>query len=43
MAEDRRWVREHVAARPSLKVLNLFAYSCAFSVVALQAGTRCCA
>jgi 23S rRNA (cytosine1962-C5)-methyltransferase len=36
MAEGRRWVREHV--RPGAKVLNLFAYSCAFSVVALQAG-----
>jgi 23S rRNA (cytosine1962-C5)-methyltransferase len=40
MAEGRRWVREHVAARPGLKVLNLFAYTCAFSVVALQAGAR---
>lgn len=40
MAEGRRWVREHVAARPRLKVLNLFAYTCAFSVVALQAGAR---
>ena len=41
MAEGRRWVREYVAAhawRP--KVLNLFAYTCAFSVVALQAGAR---
>ena len=41
MAEGRRWVREHVAglAQPErLRVLNLFAYSCAFSVVALQAG-----
>jgi len=41
MAEGRRWVREHVAglALPErLSVLNLFAYSCAFSVVALQAG-----
>lgn len=36
MAEGRRWVREHV--QPGAKVLNLFAYSCAFSVVALQAG-----
>lgn len=36
MAEGRRWVREHVA--PGAKVLNLFAYTCAFSVVALQAG-----
>jgi len=38
MAEGRRWVREHAAAHPGLKVLNLFAYTCAFSVVALQAG-----
>lgn len=36
MAAGRRWVREHV--KPGAKVLNLFAYSCAFSVVALQAG-----
>jgi 23S rRNA (cytosine1962-C5)-methyltransferase len=43
MAEGRRWVRAHVAAHPRrerLKVLNLFAYTCAFSVVALQAGAR---
>jgi 23S rRNA (cytosine1962-C5)-methyltransferase len=40
MAEGRRWVREHVAAHPKLKVLNLFAYTCAFSVVALQAGAK---
>lgn len=42
MAEGRRWVREHVKAHGQgghgLKVLNLFAYTCAFSVVALQAG-----
>lgn len=42
MAEGRRWVRKHVAqavaTRPRFKVLNLFAYTCAFSVVALQAG-----
>lgn len=38
MAEGRRWVREHVAARKNPKVLNLFAYTCAFSVVARQAG-----
>lgn len=38
MAEGRRWVRRHVAQQPRLKVLNLFAYTCAFSVVALQAG-----
>lgn len=40
MAEGRRWVRELVAARPGMKVLNLFAYTCAFSVVAMQAGAR---
>ncbi len=37
MAEGRRWVRRHAAGR---KVLNLFAYTCAFSVVALQAGAK---
>lgn len=36
MAAGRRWVREQV--KPGAKVLNLFAYTCAFSVVALQAG-----
>lgn len=44
MAEGRRWVRALVKARPDarsrVKVLNLFAYTCAFSVVALQAGAR---
>ena len=40
MAEGRRWVREHVAARQRVKVLNLFAYTCAFSVAALDAGAR---
>ena len=40
MAEGRRWVRAHVQARTRLKVLNLFAYTCAFSVVAMQAGAR---
>lgn len=46
MAEGRNWVRTHVAARTANKnnigfrVLNLFAYTCAFSVVALQAGAR---
>jgi 23S rRNA (cytosine1962-C5)-methyltransferase len=45
MAEGRRWVREHVAAnadasgRERFRVLNLFAYTCAFSVVALQAAS----
>lgn len=38
MAHGRRWVREHVGAHPGCKVLNLFAYTCAFSVVARQAG-----
>ncbi|WP_137891442.1 class I SAM-dependent methyltransferase [Ramlibacter sp. 2FC] len=38
MAGGRRWVREHVADRPGIKLLNLFAYTCAFSVVARQAG-----
>ena len=44
MAEGRQWVRQHAAARRDdrygLKVLNLFAYTCAFSVVALQAGAK---
>jgi 23S rRNA (cytosine1962-C5)-methyltransferase len=40
MAAGRRWVREHVGQRAGLKVLNLFAYTCAFSVVAMQAGAR---
>ncbi|MDP4300010.1 class I SAM-dependent methyltransferase [Leptothrix discophora] len=40
MAAGRRWVREHVRQWPGLKVLNLFAYTCAFSVVAMQAGAR---
>ncbi len=36
----RHWVQQHVATHPRLKVLNLFAYTCAFSVVALQAGAK---
>jgi 23S rRNA (cytosine1962-C5)-methyltransferase len=48
MAEGRRWVRGHInqhlsqvtATPPRFKVLNLFAYTCAFSVVALQAGAK---
>jgi 23S rRNA (cytosine1962-C5)-methyltransferase len=48
MAEGRRWVREHISERigqahnqhARVKVLNLFAYTCAFSVVALQAGAK---
>ena len=38
MAAGRRWVRAHCAAHPGLRVLNLFAYTCAFSVAALQGG-----
>jgi 23S rRNA (cytosine1962-C5)-methyltransferase len=46
MAEGRQWVREwvrervgdHAQAQPGLKVLNLFAYTCAFSVVARLGG-----
>jgi 23S rRNA (cytosine1962-C5)-methyltransferase len=44
MAEGRRWVQAHIEAlvgangRP--KVLNLFAYTCSFSVVAKAAGAR---
>ena len=37
MAEGRQWVREHATGH---KVLNLFAYTCAFSVVALLGGAR---
>jgi 23S rRNA (cytosine1962-C5)-methyltransferase len=44
MAEGREWVRRMVGNyapdQPRLKVLNLFAYTCAFSVVALQAGAK---
>ena len=44
MAEGREWVRRMVRNyapdQPRLKVLNLFAYTCAFSVVALQAGAK---
>ena len=44
MAEGRRWVRDYATAhsddRFGLKVLNLFSYTCAFSVVALQAGAK---
>lgn len=38
MAAGRQWVRERVLAEPGARVLNLFAYTCAFSVVAMQAG-----
>jgi 23S rRNA (cytosine1962-C5)-methyltransferase len=37
MAEGRRWVR---ANAQGAKVLNLFAYSCAFSIAALQGGAK---
>ena len=37
MAEGRRWVRAHAQ---DAKVLNLFAYTCAFSVAALQGGAK---
>ncbi|MDP4609296.1 MAG: class I SAM-dependent methyltransferase [Burkholderiaceae bacterium] len=47
MASGRQWVREQVAQHaatkapnPSFKVLNLFAYTCGFSVAALQAGAK---
>jgi 23S rRNA (cytosine1962-C5)-methyltransferase len=35
MREGRRWVREHARGA---RVLNLFAYSCAFSVAAMAGG-----
>jgi 23S rRNA (cytosine1962-C5)-methyltransferase len=38
MAAGRRWVRQWAAAHPGGRVLNLFAYTCAFSVAALQGG-----
>lgn len=38
MAAGRQWVRDRVRAQPGARVLNLFAYTCAFSVVAMQAG-----
>jgi 23S rRNA (cytosine1962-C5)-methyltransferase len=37
MTEGRRWVRAHAQGA---KVLNLFAYTCAFSVAALQGGAK---
>ena len=40
MAAGRRWVREQASVNPKLRVLNLFAYTCAFSVVALKAGAQ---
>ncbi len=38
MAEGRRWVHQFAAEHPGCKVLNLFAYTCSFSVAALQGG-----
>jgi 23S rRNA (cytosine1962-C5)-methyltransferase len=38
MAAGRRWVRAHAAERPGLRALNLFAYTCAFSVAARLGG-----
>lgn len=35
MAPGRRWIEQHAAGK---KVLNLFAYTCAFSVVAMAHG-----
>jgi 23S rRNA (cytosine1962-C5)-methyltransferase len=44
MAGGRAWVREHVARLTAtgqpVRVLNLFAYTCAFSVVARAAGAH---
>ena len=37
MANGRQWVRKHAE---NAKVLNLFAYTCAFSIAALQGGAR---
>ncbi|QCB44770.1 class I SAM-dependent methyltransferase [Hydrogenophaga sp. PAMC20947] len=37
MANGRQWVREHTEGA---KVLNLFAYTCAFSIAALQGGAQ---
>ena len=37
MAEGRAWIKAHAQDQ---KVLNLFAYTCAFSVVALQGGAK---
>ena len=40
MAAGRQWVASHASSHPGLRVLNLFAYTCAFSVVALRSGAR---
>ena len=38
MANGRSWVRQHAENK---NVLNLFAYTCAFSVVAIEGGASC--
>lgn len=38
MANGRRWLREKILSKSGARVLNLFAYTCVFSVVAKQAG-----
>lgn len=38
MREGRRWVRRWAQEHPGGRVLNLFAYTCAFSVAALRGG-----
>jgi 23S rRNA (cytosine1962-C5)-methyltransferase len=40
MAAGRRWLQAWAAGRPGLRMLNLFAYTCAFSVVARLAGVQ---
>ena len=42
MAAGRRWVHDYCAQQrgQGLRVLNLFAYTCAFSVAALQGGAQ---
>ena len=40
MAQGRSWLRDWAQTHPESKVLNLFAYTCAFSVVALRAGAK---
>ena len=38
MYAGRAWLADYVGQRQHCKVLNLFAYTCAFSLVACQAG-----
>ncbi len=40
MAHGRQWLRQVCRTRPAAQVLNLFAYTCAFSVVARLAGAK---